>query len=40
MTDDDVALTAKIARAHPNEFPDYYTPLAKMEAEADRARAG
>jgi Protein of unknown function (DUF5661) len=27
--------TAKIARAHLNEFPDYYTRLAKMEAEAE-----
>ena len=35
MTDDDVTMTAKIARAHLNEFPDYYTRLAKMEAEAE-----
>jgi hypothetical protein len=35
VTDDDVIMTAKIARAHLNEFPDYYTRLAKMEAEAD-----
>jgi hypothetical protein len=34
VTDDDVIVTAKIARAHLNEFPDYYTRLAKMEAEA------
>jgi Protein of unknown function (DUF5661) len=34
VTDDDVTMTAKIARAHLNEFPDYYTRLAKMEAEA------
>ena len=34
VTDDDVSITAKIARAHLNEFPDYYTRLAKMEAEA------
>ncbi|MFZ1179559.1 MAG: DUF5661 family protein [Mycobacterium sp.] len=34
VTDDDVIMTAKIARAHLNEFPDYYTRLAKMEAEA------
>jgi Protein of unknown function (DUF5661) len=33
-------MTAKIARAHLNEFPDYYTRLAKMEAEADRAAPG
>jgi Protein of unknown function (DUF5661) len=35
VTDDDVTVTAKIARAHLNEFPDYYTRLAVMEAEAD-----
>ena len=35
VTDDDESLTGKIALAHLNEFPDYYTRLAKMEAEAD-----
>ncbi len=35
VTDDDIDTTAKIARAHLNEFPDYYTRLAKMEAEAE-----
>lgn len=35
VTDDDVTVTAKIARAHLNEFPDYYTRLASMEAEAE-----
>ena len=35
VSDDDVTVTAKIARAHINEFPDYYTRLAVMEAEAD-----
>ena len=35
VTDDDVTVTAKIARAHLNEFPDYYTRLAAMEAEAE-----
>jgi Protein of unknown function (DUF5661) len=34
VTGDDVTVTAKIARAHLNEFPDYYTRLALMEAEA------
>lgn len=34
VTDDDVTVTAKIARAHLNEFPDYYSRLAAMEAEA------
>ena len=36
VTDDDLEVTAKIARAHLNEFPDYYTRLAAMEAEAER----
>ena len=42
VTSDDVIMTAKIARAHLNEFPDYYTRLAKMEAqaEADRTTPG
>ena len=35
VTDDDVEVTAKIARAHLNEFPDYYTRLAAMESEAE-----
>lgn len=35
VTDDDIDITAKIARAHLNEFPDYYTRLAAMEAEAE-----
>ena len=35
VTNDDVIMTPKIARAHLNEFPDYYTRLAKMEAEAE-----
>ena len=35
VTGDDLIMTAKIARAHLNEFPDYYTRLAKMEAEAE-----
>lgn len=35
VTNDDVVTTAKIARAHLNEFPDYYSRLAVMEAEAD-----
>ena len=33
---DDELTTGKIALAHLNEFPDYYTRLAKMEAEAER----
>jgi len=35
VTDDDITTTAKIARAHLNEFPDYYTRLARMESEAE-----
>jgi Protein of unknown function (DUF5661) len=35
VTDDDILVTAKIARAHLNEFPDYYTRLSLMEAEAE-----
>jgi Protein of unknown function (DUF5661) len=36
VTDDDELTTGKIAWAHLNEFPDYYTRLAKMEAEAEQ----
>ena len=36
VTNDDFLLTGKIAAAHLNEFPDYYTRLAKMEEEADK----
>jgi hypothetical protein len=36
VTNDDLLLTGKIASAHLNEFPDYYTRLAKMEEEADK----
>jgi len=35
VTNDDVHLTGKIAWAHLKEFPDYYTRLDKLEAEAD-----
>jgi hypothetical protein len=35
VTDDDLATTGKIALAHLREFPDYYTRLEKMEAEAE-----
>jgi hypothetical protein len=36
VTGDDPILTGKIALAHLNEFPDYYTRLAEMEDEAER----
>ncbi|TML73720.1 MAG: hypothetical protein E6G13_02470 [Actinobacteria bacterium] len=34
VTDDDPIVTGKIALAHLNEFPDYYTRLERMEREA------
>jgi hypothetical protein len=36
VTHDDPTMTGKIALAHLNEFPDYYTRLAEMEKEAER----
>lgn len=36
VTGDDPIVTGKIALAHLNEFPDYYTRLKRMEEEADR----
>ena len=42
VTNDDKALTGKIAWAHLKEFPDYYTRLEKMENDAEvywKARA-
>jgi hypothetical protein len=36
VTDDDPIMTGKIALAHLNELPDYYTRLSKMEEEAER----
>ena len=35
VTNDDPIMTGKIALAHLNEFPDYYTRLEKMEREAE-----
>ena len=35
VTHDDAKTTGKIALAHLNAFPDYYTRLRKMEAEAE-----
>jgi Protein of unknown function (DUF5661) len=37
VTNDDAVVTGKIALAHLNEFPDYYTRLARMEDEAKAA---
>ena len=36
VTDDDPLVTGRIALAHLNEFPDYYTRLALMEEQAKR----
>jgi len=38
VTNNDPLLTGKIALAHLNEFPDYYTRLAKLEKEAEQAK--
>jgi len=35
VTNNDMDLTGKIAWAHLKEFPDYYTRLDRLEAEAD-----
>jgi hypothetical protein len=35
VTNDDPVMTGKIALAHLNEIPDYYTRLDKMEKEAE-----
>lgn len=35
VSDDDALITGRIALAHLNEFPDYYTRLSAMEKEAD-----
>jgi hypothetical protein len=39
VTHNDPITTGKIALAHLNEFPDYYTRLAKMEKEAQSERS-
>lgn len=36
VSNDDPIITGKIALAHLNEFPDYYTRLNKMEKEAEK----
>jgi len=40
VTGSDPIVTGKIALAHLNEFPDYYTRLARMEDEAKKDRQG
>lgn len=37
VTNDNPLMTGKIALAHLNEIPDYYTRLAEMEKEAEEA---
>ena len=39
VTHDEPTLTGKIALAHLNEIPDYYTRLAAMENEGERAKS-
>ena len=36
VTNDNLDVTGKIALAHLNEIPDYYTRLAEMEAAAEK----
>jgi hypothetical protein len=38
VTDDDPVVTGKIALAHLNAFPDYYTRLERMEEQAKREK--
>lgn len=39
VTGDNPMVTGKIALAHLNEFPDYYTRLERMEKEAEESQA-
>jgi hypothetical protein len=39
VTDDDPIVTGRIALAHLNEFPDYYTRLERMEEQAKREQS-
>jgi hypothetical protein len=40
LTYDSVLLTAKVVLAHMEEFPDYFTRLAKLKEEVDEYQAG
>jgi hypothetical protein len=40
LTYDGVLLSGKLVLAHMQEFPDYFTRLAKLKAEADQYRTG
>lgn len=35
ITNDDLIMTGKLALAHLNEYPDYYSRLQKLEGEAE-----
>jgi len=40
LTYDSVLLTAKVVLAHMQEFPDYFTRLAKLKEEVDQYQSG
>ena len=40
LTYDSVLLTGKIVLAHMEEFPDYFTRLAKLKEEVDEYKSG
>ena len=40
LTDNGVLLSGKLVLTHMEEFPDYFTRLAKLKSEADEHRAG
>jgi hypothetical protein len=40
LTYDGVLLTGKVVLAHMQEFPDYFTRLAKLKVEVDEYQAG
>jgi uncharacterized protein DUF5661 len=40
LTYEDVLLTGKVVLAHMEEFPDYFTRLAKLKEEVDEYQAG
>jgi len=40
LTYDGVLLSGKLVLAHMQEFPDYFTRLAKLKAEVDQYQAG
>jgi hypothetical protein len=40
LTYDSVLLTAKVVLTHMQEFPDYFTRLAKLKEEVDEYQAG